>query len=158
MDSFGRLTSLRLAEVSLVNLKFIEDSQPRIEDLSLYRCCSTPEAFATLVNKFPNLTRLTLVEVLHRPKKAPPPQLSILSPQSSLKLFIANVSRDDCFLDLIFSVLWDEVSILKGSYSTRLRPQYFIDRASTNLKRLDVQDYISRRTYHDLPAIVPWKY
>ena len=160
LNHFEKLTSLHLAKVSLVDPRFIEHSQPHIKELTLRKCYSTLEAFATLVDKFPNLTHLTLIEIHDCSADAvagSPPQLSNSPPESSRKLSIADFFGDVSFLNIIFSVPWDEVSILEGTGSDRLDPQCFIDCASRSLKRLDVQDNKLRCTYRGLPTIVPWE-
>ena len=158
LNNFNQLKSLHLTEVSLVNPKFIKDSQPRIKELTLDTCYSTLEAFATLVNKFPNLTHLKLIKIHDCPGAGVfPSHLSELFPKTLRKLSIADFLGYNPFLNFIFSVPWDEVSILEGTDFDRLEPQPPIDGASANLKRLDMQDDQRCRTYRDLPAIVPWE-
>ena len=156
---FKHLTSLRLAAVYLDDHQLIKDSQPHIKELKLDNCYSTLNGFAMLVNNFPELTHLTLINIGHRPiphEEVPPLRFNLL-PQSPRKLSIGDFSMDSFpILDWIFSVPWDEVSVLKGKKTLRLGTQHFIDRASANVKRLDLQEnYMPRRTYRDHPTIVP---
>ena len=118
LHGFKQLTSLRLAAVYLDDYQLIKDSQPQIKDLTLDNCHSTLEGFATLVNNFPELTHLTLINIIHLPiqqEKVPPPLFNSPS-QSPRKLSLVTSSLDSApILKWTLSGRWDKVSVLRGN-------------------------------------------
>ena len=167
LNKFPHLTSLHLAlkfqyldSELILHLQGVEE----LTDLTLEECGVTSKGFATLV-KFPKLTRLTLLNVEHHMSE-PSPFSGLPSPSSGLptpsprrpprELSIADFSYAVLLLDIIFSVSWDEVSILSGHLGVKLATRLFIDYASSNLKRLELQENIIC-TYRDRPVILPWE-
>ena len=156
LSDFEQLTSLHLVAVHLNDRQLINSIQPHIKELKLDNCSSTLNGFATLINNFPELTHLTLINIKYHQIQhelvAPH-----LPPQSLRKLFIADVSLDIGFfrlLDWIFSVPWDDVSVLEGKGTRRLKTQQFIGRASANVKRLDLQENLCH-PYRERRMILP---
>ena len=158
-DQFKRVTSLGLATVYLANSKLIYGVQPRIKELTLVDCLYTLDGLATLVNTFPELTHLTLINITHsssRNKKVPP-LLPTVSPDSGRKLSIGDFTPGSFpVLNWILSVPWDDVSVLEGKKTSGhgLEIQDFIDGASANVKCLDLQEKLCC-TYRDRPVILP---
>ena len=158
LNGFGELTSLHLIAVHLDahQLILIKDSQPHITELTLNNCLSTLDGFAMLINNFPKLTHLTLINIGHHsiPDEKLPPHLPAQSPR---KLIIADFNRGSVpILNWIFSEPWDGVSVLEGKNTPRMATQHFIESASANVRDLDLQENLLC-TYRDRPMIPPWE-
>ena len=158
LDEFKILTSLRLARVNLDgNSSLIVKVQQHIKTLTLAHCCFTVNGFAKLVNHFPELTHLKLINISRNTKKEQDPLPSNLPLKSGRMLSIADLSRNNVpILTWILLTQWDDVSVLEGQNIGRLETQYLIDRVSGNVKRLDLQENLCR-TYRDRPIILPWE-
>ena len=157
LDGFENLTSLCLATACLNDFELITNPQPRIKNLTLEDCEATSKGLAMLVNKFPNVTHLTLLRLDDvEADGGVSPALSLSSP-TPRKLSISGFPPDcSGLLDVIFSHPWGEISILNEYVAFPvLSAQEFINRGSPNLIRLDLQEQILRT--RDRPTILPWE-